>query len=304
METRKGPYQRKLGFAFVEFALDDDADRAIAQFNGQPFLRRNILIKKAVPPLTDEEKQERNKAYKEKKQAIAAEKKRKKDEARQRQQELPVTDAEAAAAATATATTTTPTTTAPTAKVPEGDPSPDTIFVTNLDYRVTVLTLKSLFKELEPKWVYIPLRKTQWKGRQPGRRAYNKGIAFVKFLLPEVQAKAIAEFNGAEVQGRNIVVDVAINTRASDAERAEEEAAGDDSLRSSSQDAEPEKKKPRAKARAKKAKTPNDGAAAANQATAPKLLDETDAQAEAPVVELAKPPVSQPVAGDESHPSE
>lgn len=246
-------------------------------------MRRNILIKKAVPPLTEEEKQARNKAYKEKKQAIVAEKKRKKDEARQRQQEQEEalnngTDELAAATLTAEALAKTATAT----KVPDGEPSPDTVFVTNLDYRVTVLTLKGLFKDLEPKWVYIPLRKTQWKGRQQGRRAYNKGIAFVKFPLLELQKKAIAEFNGAEVLGRNIVVDVAINTRANDAERAEEaDAAAGDELLKPAQNGEPEKKKPRAKSRAKKAKTPTDGA---------KSLKET-----APAAELATPPAAESV---------
>ena len=49
-------FKRHLGFAFVQFENKDDADKAIATYNGQKFQRRNIFIKKAVPPPTEEEK--------------------------------------------------------------------------------------------------------------------------------------------------------------------------------------------------------------------------------------------------------
>jgi cold-inducible RNA-binding protein len=40
---------RARGFAFVEMASDDDAQKAINQFNGQPFNGRNLTVNEARP---------------------------------------------------------------------------------------------------------------------------------------------------------------------------------------------------------------------------------------------------------------
>ncbi len=40
---------RARGFAFVEMATDEDAQKAITQFNGQPFNGRNLTVNEARP---------------------------------------------------------------------------------------------------------------------------------------------------------------------------------------------------------------------------------------------------------------
>ncbi|KAK6465383.1 putative nucleolar single-stranded nucleic acid-binding protein [Scheffersomyces coipomensis] len=209
-ETKRGErtFKRHLGFAFVQFESKDEADKAIEEYNGKKFQRRNIFIKKAVPPPTEEEKKERIEIYKAKKE----EKKK--------------ADKEKAEAAAATAKTATPakerpvkkvkdSTTNGEEKVPEGKASTDTIFITNLDYKVNVKTLNNLFKDLKPKWIHVPTRKIPLHILKKGtnQRPFNKGIAFVKFSSEEVQKKAVEEFNGQEINGREIIVDIAIDAR-------------------------------------------------------------------------------------------
>lgn len=106
-------------------------------------------------------------------------------------------------------------------KAPEGTPSPDTVFITNLHYQVRQRALISHFKELKPKWVHVPLRRVPYRNRKDGKKAtiFNKGIAFIKFPNHEVQQEAISKFNGHEIEGRAIIVEVAIDTKEKAAER-------------------------------------------------------------------------------------
>ncbi|ODV81044.1 RNA-binding domain-containing protein [Suhomyces tanzawaensis NRRL Y-17324] len=216
--------KRHLGFAFVQFASKEDADKAIEEFSGKKFHRRNVFIKKAIPPPTEDEKKERVEAFKAKKALAASKAKAKADKKEEKE----------AAAAAATAAAVAKKATRKTAKtteekVPEGKPSVDTIFVTNLDYKVDVKTLNNLFKELKPKWIHVPsrrvpyyiLKKQQAEGRP--KTFFNKGIAFVKFSSEEVQKKAVAEFNGKEINGREIIVDIAIDARVPKEEEAKDE---------------------------------------------------------------------------------
>ncbi|CAN3370059.1 hypothetical protein DICA4_F26720 [Diutina catenulata] len=196
------PQTRHLGFAFVELATKEEADAAIASLDGARFMRRQVFMRKAVPPPTEEEKRARAAAYHQRREEAAAEKARRQREAAELKKKHQHMDPAEAAAA----------------KVPAGEPSPDTIFITNLDYKASVKTLSSVFKEMRPKWIHVPLRKlprAEMLKRQHQRRPqaiYNKGIAFVKFPTPEVQKQAIAEFQGMMINGRAIIVDVAINT--------------------------------------------------------------------------------------------
>ena len=105
-------------------------------------------------------------------------------------------------------------------KVPleQGKKSNDSIFITNLAFEVKLKTLQTLFKEYNPVWIHVPTRKLPprvvEKHKLEGKPARNKGIAFVKFTDETLQMKAIEEFNGMEIGGRKIVVDVAIDARA------------------------------------------------------------------------------------------
>ncbi|EGW31570.1 uncharacterized protein SPAPADRAFT_62182 [Spathaspora passalidarum NRRL Y-27907] len=193
-ETTRGDstFKRHLGFAFVQFETKEDADKAIAEFNGKKLQRRNIFIKKAVPPPTEEEKKERAEIYKAKREEYLKEKAERRAEAQKKREERAAAGEDGE-------------------KAPDGKPSTDTIFITNLDYKVTHKVLTSYFKDLKPKWVHVPLRKTH--NRIAHRRPFNRGIAFVKFLDEETQKKAVEEFNGKEINGRNIIVDIAVDAR-------------------------------------------------------------------------------------------
>ncbi|KAK7680963.1 hypothetical protein QCA50_016016 [Cerrena zonata] len=191
-------------FAFVQFETKDDADKAIEKFNGEEFKGRNIYTKKAVPPPTEEEKQIKTEAYKAKKaekKKKLAEKKAATNATKKKTEEKTTPEKESKDA---------------TEKVPEGTPSKDTIFITNLDYKVDVQTLSNLFKELKPKWIHVPTvryPKRFQRGRAGGKPTHNKGIAFAKFSSEEAQKQAIAQFNGKDINGREIIIDIAINTK-------------------------------------------------------------------------------------------
>lgn len=110
--------------------------------------------------------------------------------------------------------------------MPEGKASSDTIFITNLDYKANVQTLSNLFKELKPKWIHVPtVRVPYYKRRGKNfRPTQNKGIAFVKFASEEVQQQAVKEFNGKDINGREIIIDIAVDTRIpKDGEKKESE---------------------------------------------------------------------------------
>lgn len=253
----KKSFNKRLGFGFVQFASESDADNAIEKLNGLEFKLRQIYAKKALPPATEEEKREKSAAF-------VAKKKLLKEQKEQQKQQKKENDVAAAAAATAagaedtpTATSTASTTEAtqdliqaePKEKIakkprapkgskapktahagiahtngseaaavkvaPEGVKSKTTVFVTNLDHTATSKTLSALFKDLKPVWVHVPVRKVPYHilklAKAKKTPIYNKGIAFVKFADESVQLKAIEEFNGHEVNGKNIVLEVAID---------------------------------------------------------------------------------------------
>lgn len=188
-EITKGErsFKRRLGFAFVQFASREDADKAVADFNGHKFKRLNIFLKKAVPPATPEEKEAKIEAYRA--QRKAREEKR---EALKKQR------AESQNASDSTTTTNG----GDASLSSEGKRSANTIFVTNLDFKVNPKTLKLEFAELEPVWVHIP--------RSRGR---SKGIAFVRFKDEETQKRAVELFDKKDINGREITVDIAIDSK-------------------------------------------------------------------------------------------
>lgn len=177
--------------------------------NGKEFKGRNVFIKKAVPPPTEEEKKARTEKYHAKQEEIRkakAEKKAEKIEAIKSKQ----AEAKAAKAADKENGETDAKD-----KVPEGVASSDTIFITNLDYKANVQTLSKLFKDLKPKWIHVPTVRVPYykkKGKN-FRPTQNKGIAFVKFASEEIQQQAVKEFNGKEINGREIIIDIAVDTR-------------------------------------------------------------------------------------------
>ncbi|EGV62078.1 hypothetical protein PSN45_000792 [Yamadazyma tenuis] len=211
--------EKHLGFAFVQFKTDADAEQAIEKYNGQEFKNRKIYVKKAVPEPTEEEKQKKNELFKAKKAEQAAAKKAKKlVKAQLKKSDASENASEASDAPEGVQKVESkPTEPREPKTAPQGKASDDTIFITNLDYKVNYKTLTTLFKDLSPKWIHVPTRKVPahiYKiQKAKGRSIFNKGIAFVKFADHDTQVKAIEEFNGKEVNGRNIIVDVAVDAR-------------------------------------------------------------------------------------------
>uniref|UniRef100_A0A0L0NWL9 RRM domain-containing protein n=1 Tax=Candidozyma auris TaxID=498019 RepID=A0A0L0NWL9_CANAR len=228
---------RRLGFGFVQFALKEDADKALEQSNGQTFKTRTLYLRKALPPATPEEKKERTEAFlakKAAKRAQATEKKKKlkgkKEKAANDENEEKAEKSEADEAANGDAESKKQDKT----KTPEGTPSADTVFITNLDYKANVKVLDAVFKDLEPMWIHVPTRRVprhilkQIKANH--KPVYNRGIAFVKFKDQETQKRAIEEYNGREVNGRLIIVEAAVDRPKSDED--EETSSGSDAAES------------------------------------------------------------------------
>lgn len=229
--ANKPSYKKHLGFAFVQFDSADEADRAITEYNGKQFKERVIYVKKAVPPPTHEEKQKKIEAYKAKlakkkevakaaKEATSTAKELKpEEESKSTAKKTPAPKKKAEKPAKANGTNPEASAAEDKAKnsPPEGIPSKDTVFITNLSYRVSIKDLNQLFKELNPVWIHIPKQRVPYsfvnKSKKPFRVAWNKGIAFVKLADEETQKRAIAEFNGKDLNGRPIIVDVAIDSR-------------------------------------------------------------------------------------------
>lgn len=183
---RNRPFFKRLGFGFVQFALGDDAQRAIDKVHGTEFMGQTLQAKKAYVPATAEEKEARRLAPRKQpsEPALSA---------------LPAPESKGADVS----------------KTPEGPKSTDTVFVTNLGYKVKTGELAAVFEAYEPVWVYVPLRRVPhdvalWH-RQNRKPIYNKGIAFVKLPSQELQERVIAEMNGKEVAGRAIIVEPAVD---------------------------------------------------------------------------------------------
>ncbi|KAG7195217.1 uncharacterized protein KQ657_003743 [Scheffersomyces spartinae] len=228
----KIPYKKRLGFAFVQFEDDAEADRAIAEYSGKLFKHRVLYMKKAVPPPTEEEKQKKNEAYWAKQAKQKEANKAAKEASAEAKTQLKTED-DGTSKKTITKKTPTPkkkqgekpsksnaTDNGEREKntPPEGTPSKDTVFITNLNYRVTTKDLTHLFKELDFVWIHIPKQRVPHSSlnKRRFRAPWNKGIAFVKLADEESQKKAIAELNGHILNGRPIVVDIAVDTRASE----------------------------------------------------------------------------------------
>lgn len=225
----KKSFVKRLGFGFVQFASKEDADQAIEDYNNKEFKGRQIYVKKALPPATEDEKKEKTEAYFAKQKELRAAKAKKKKDAlkaanagesaevaegterngdsdgskHQNNGEAKVQDA---------------------SKTPDGNKSKDTVFITNLDYKANAKVLSQLFSDLNPVWIHVPRRRVAFhvlKRYQAKKRPiFNKGIAFAKFADEETQLKAISEFNGKEINERNIIVEAAVDREVSSAEKA------------------------------------------------------------------------------------
>jgi RNA recognition motif-containing protein len=116
----------------------------------------------------------------------------------------------------------------------DGIESKTKVMVANLPYDLHEDKLKELFKDYEPVAAKIALRPIprfmvrKLQARNEPRK--GRGFGFVTLSTEEMQQKAIGEMNGKEIEGREIVVKVAIDSPGkedNDGNGAADDAAGE-----------------------------------------------------------------------------
>jgi RNA recognition motif-containing protein len=98
---------------------------------------------------------------------------------------------------------------------PEGEPSEDVLFIGNLPYKVTDEELKQIFSQYEVTTARVV-------ALHNGR---SKGFGFVHVVNKAEQQKILAELQGVQVNGRELIIKVA---KASQTPRPAKEAAAEE----------------------------------------------------------------------------
>ena len=99
----------------------------------------------------------------------------------------------------------------PTGEAPPGEPSKTMLFVANLGFNVEDASLSAIFTEAGIAVVTARVVRRRW-----GQPRKSKGYGFVDVGSEEEQQKAIAALDGKEIEGRAIVVKVAVNSIATE----------------------------------------------------------------------------------------
>ncbi|CAI7604691.1 unnamed protein product [Penicillium glandicola] len=98
----------------------------------------------------------------------------------------------------------------------DGIPSKTKVMVANLPYDLTEDKLKEIFAAYEPVSAKVALRPIPRfmikKLQARNERRKTRGFGFVNLASEELQAKAVAEMNGKDIDGRVIAVKVAIDS--------------------------------------------------------------------------------------------
>ncbi|KAJ5921287.1 hypothetical protein N7466_009613 [Penicillium verhagenii] len=98
----------------------------------------------------------------------------------------------------------------------DGIPSKTKVMVANLPYDLTEDKLKEIFSAYEPIGAKVALRPIPRfmikKLQARNERRKTRGFGFVSLATEELQAKAVSEMNGKEIDGRTIAVKVAIDS--------------------------------------------------------------------------------------------
>ncbi|KAJ5752101.1 hypothetical protein N7520_009018 [Penicillium odoratum] len=98
----------------------------------------------------------------------------------------------------------------------DGIPSKTKVMVANLPYDLTEDKLKEIFSAYEPVGAKVALRPIPRfmikKLQARNERRKTRGFGFVSLATEELQAKAVSEMNGKEIDGRTIAVKVAIDS--------------------------------------------------------------------------------------------
>ncbi|KUM59392.1 hypothetical protein ACN42_g7760 [Penicillium freii] len=98
----------------------------------------------------------------------------------------------------------------------DGIPSKTKVMVANLPYDLTEDKLKEIFAAYEPVSAKVALRPIPRfmikKLQARNERRKTRGFGFVNLATEELQAKAVSEMNGKDIDGRVIAVKVAIDS--------------------------------------------------------------------------------------------
>ncbi|CEJ60138.1 Putative RNP domain protein [Penicillium brasilianum] len=98
----------------------------------------------------------------------------------------------------------------------DGIPSKTKVMVANLPYDLTEDKLKDIFADYSPVSAKVALRPIPRfmikKLQARNERRKTRGFGFVNLASEELQAKAVNEMNGKEIDGRTIAVKVAIDS--------------------------------------------------------------------------------------------
>ncbi|KAJ5381743.1 uncharacterized protein N7496_004171 [Penicillium cataractarum] len=98
----------------------------------------------------------------------------------------------------------------------DGIPSKTKVMVANLPYDLTEDKLKEIFADYSPVSAKVALRPIPRfmikKLQARNERRKTRGFGFVNLASEELQAKAVSEMNGKDIDGRTIAVKVAIDS--------------------------------------------------------------------------------------------
>ncbi|KAJ1018785.1 hypothetical protein NDA13_006471 [Ustilago tritici] len=245
---------RSLGYGFVTFSTEAEAQTAIQLLNKRDVGGREISVESAKPQaVADAEKQKsrRSRQKSKAKESSRAPRRARADEGEEGAAEEDAAKAatngddteqanstkpsksakrrqkKAAAAAAKGESTTAEVKTesgeaelrAPRAKrqpkgKPQGEPSPTLVFVANLAFSTTDDSLKAAFSEYKVKSAHVVKRRSSDR---------SKGFGFVDFEDNAEQQRAVASAQGKQIDGREVTLQVAVRNDKS--EKTEDEAA-------------------------------------------------------------------------------
>ncbi|KAJ5908385.1 Nucleotide-binding alpha-beta plait [Penicillium taxi] len=243
---------RPVGYAFVDLATATEASAAIEELSGKEILSRKVSVQLARKPEFTEAKDgasggEGASGTEGRKRAGGRGRGRGRARGRggrashgRESQEETDTPAVAQAPQTETAKESDDTTTEgakqakPRAARPQkqrgppedGIPSKTKVMVANLPYDLTEDKLKEIFAEYNPVSAKVALRPIPRfmikKLQARNERRKTRGFGFVSMATEELQAKAVNEMNGKEIEGRTIAVKVAIDSPGKEDEEVKE----------------------------------------------------------------------------------
>lgn len=233
---------RPVGYAFVDLSTPSEAERAIAELNGQTILERKVSIQLARKPETHAEgttsggegtsgnETRRRGSHRGRGRGRGRGGRANRGGRGNKEATTNGTEAATNGAATTEPTNAAEGTTAEAkASKPrsprerkqrgppeDGVPSKTKVMVANLPYDLREEKLLEIFKDYSPSSAKIALRPIPRfmikKLQARGEPRKGRGFGFVTLASEELQQKACAEMNGKEIEGREIAVKVAIDS--------------------------------------------------------------------------------------------